>query len=561
MESKLGFFDKRNGCISQKKDISSSNELDSNIKILAYKLADGFLKDKIFFDDLERELLVSLSNLSEGNISCYDTAKKSTRSPLLDKSLSNLKKSYKSFNKNSVSDVNYAFPVVDENNRVCGSDFDKNNVPVASSVLSKKENIDYKKLNSSLENNSENSASFDQSKVTTNYSKLYTSTSVTGDFVDELDDCLEKSFKADYDNYIKPEIDKDPVLNNKLSEDVNDSTNSNFSRTLNDFDNIISFKKNKEENNVIFKDDLKNIAISNDVSSRSLQTSGFHLSNQSERKIETSFYPENDVDDSLKLDINDIEKELFSVASFPKGVPHSGEFSFDNQEKFGITSEGNSIIFDSNKIINFNRLPEVLNDNNMPIPSLFDDEKACIDNMSFNYDKVDNDYSFQNVSNGIKRDNLRSDTKGYEDLNFNNDVYSGEDLTKIELSTTGNKHDKGVTIIRSSRFWLIGYVTVIIILGFYWFFQLHREVEYYTGNTHIISAIKDPVQIIPSESEDDISDNQVSEVYDRVTGKKPSSPKQTRLLDSQEKPVDLYNINKDKRNHVSSSIVRNNIKN
>ncbi|WP_052038606.1 hypothetical protein [Candidatus Liberibacter solanacearum] len=115
----------------------------------------------------------------------------------------------------------------------------------------------------------------------------------------------------------------------------------------------------------------------------------------------------------------------------------------------------------------------------------------------------------------------------------------------MRLSTVENHLKKDP--VNSRKLLLIGYIVLVIGCGAYWFFQLHREIDYAGRDPRIINATKDPVKVLPDSSvdENDASFNKVNEVYDRFSGKKPSSPKQKKLLDLQEEPMNIPAANKE----------------
>ncbi|MBY7649437.1 MAG: hypothetical protein C4617_02830 [Candidatus Liberibacter europaeus] len=547
MENKRYFLKQRDDYDQKRSFYSSSKSVDYAVKIFSDKLVDGFLKDKSFFDGLEQELIASLRNLGNRKQKSDVYTKITDRADLSDMSLSNSKKYFGFSDSNHNLRANSTSSISDKNDII--SDVDKKCTPV-DPISEKRSSTGYVPLNT-LPGNDLLSSPL-SIKNTSEINNIALDSNVSDDFMDGAGTC-----QSDSSQHIGAKDSKHRILNSKLPKNNADTDHYTlgFSDKLNKCETVSSFTTNKEEKNIyqdssedIFLKPKKNITNLDIESSNRLPINGLNLSKNNLKKLESNY--DNDVDNDFELDIGDIEKELLSVVH-PKNVSSSA-FQDTKVHKDKISSanrdvEKDNSFFDLNKITDFEESLELLNDVNMPVPSLIDEEKLCHENVDNSFGQGESASFFANKSQATNQAVSSTENdflQGYggkdNNLLSSNDVSFVEDnKSQTKSSTIENQFEQDPA--RNKRLWLKGYIIVVIGYGIYWFFQLHQEMNYYSGDPQIITAIKEPVQIVPdiSAEQDAAAINQANEVYDRFLGKKQPSPKQAKLLDLKEVPIDF----------------------
>ncbi|MEG8099366.1 hypothetical protein [Candidatus Liberibacter brunswickensis] len=513
------------------------------IEKCSQQLADVFLKDKVFFDGLERELILSLRNIDKGKLESYNNNTSVFQNSSVNQSLSNDSHLYPK------SDVTY----------------NSLNMPILSSNLSEKS------LNYNLENKScaykfisKNAADIDE--VLHPESDI-NDLDLNSEIIHGLDEDLDEKHKINPINL----DEKEKILNDQLKN----KSSIDSSITVKKIGEIKSYPP--EEKN-IFLDCIhdnplkseKNVSSSNIQHTEKLQVddSDLSLKGTSKKNLE----PASAIEDNIVLDFEDIEKELLSVS-------HSDEISnpdlllddLVNQKKSSSSIEKDQDLdFDITKIVKFENFPEELDNFIMP----FSEEKISIENLNCSLEQDIAALSFEERDNkefsddsrvieqefSVKKDNVLENEFHQENI-FSSLNTSVDDFQCSRPSSSNNIYDNVKKDSTHSRlFWLIGYIFIVVGFGIYWFFQLNREIDFASGGPRIINASKNPLKVFTNDvldKENNASFDQVHEVYDRFSGKKPSFPKQTELLDSQEKPVDLLTIDKAKTNNESRNILDN----
>ncbi|QTP63713.1 hypothetical protein HUT03_01045 [Candidatus Liberibacter africanus] len=384
-----------------------------------------------------------------------------------------------------------------------------------------------------------------------------------------LDDDLGNYFdKNDQIHAIHPD-GKEKFFNSQLTNKNNDIDSLNSAV---DCENIISFvPKGEGTFPHAVSSKLKNNIPSLDIkSSEKLQTGDCDLLlNNPSKKIEKN---DSVLDDDLGLDFEDIEKELLSISSnsdeksspevFLDDLVHQKKHSSDVEK-----SKDKDLVFDLTKIVRFEEHPRELG-GFVSSSLLLEEEKILIKNV---HDSLGQDnyalseergksFFFKDNSASVERESfLNKDQVLANDTHHEKIVASSEDSVgvleddfKSVPPTLNSDSDVTKDSAQNKIFWLMGYILIVVGCGVYWFLQLHREIDFSSGGPRVVNASKDPLKVVPnlSEGENDTFFDKVHEVYDRFSGKKPSFPKQTKLIDSQEKPVDLQTSNQDKDQKV-----------
>ncbi|MBL0849198.1 MAG: hypothetical protein EU981_03880 [Candidatus Liberibacter ctenarytainae] len=533
MENEKEFLYKKSDSDQKRPFPFSANSLDPSIKRLSNQLVDGFLKDTNFFNSLEKELMSSLKNIKEKRFSRHtknfsdfvpSDAKTPTRSP---ESTHSLK--YPQGKKTDIF--------------LDGTSSD--------AVLQSSQ---------ALHQQTGNTVSVDSG------------ISDSGDKVDSL----EESCQISPPHSVDWKENEKPLVNGQLSKDASGYTAScNSSAKMEKCGKIASCEDGKKENDIAYNADQavllnskKDITNLKDKSLGSNQVKNMHSLHGGIQEEELC--SDGDVNDNFKLDIGDIEKELLSISHQEKtSLTNASPDHLDHQEKSISHVQGvqeKDLVFDLNKIIDFEDYLEKLKDIDILVLSQeSEEEQPSSEEVKYSFDKSDSASCAKNKLQEIKQ-NSHSDLL-QEDVNKDLHLYSknvadstmvhhNEELKSSTISPQDAVPQTEKYQGKNRRFWLKIYILIVIGCGFYWFFQLHREIDSIEKDPRIINAIKDPIKMIPSESTEvkGVSFNQVKEVYDRFSGKSPSSPEQKKLLDLQEVPIDFSQKNGDNEHYQSRDI-------
>ncbi|MFV0256791.1 hypothetical protein [Candidatus Liberibacter solanacearum] len=567
MKNKKEFLDKRNDSFQAGQLHSSVPSLESSIKEYSKKLTDSFLKDTLFFDGLERELISSLDDIGKGKTISYGRTSQN-RLSTVNQSLLNLRHSKNVCSGFGSVDRPLRTPafsaLANSNEKLSGKDV--KNQSCSTTILDTFETLETASdIDLRLHSGS--------SQKTSETRFVECDSKITHDLNDKLDDSLDKSHQINSFQSIREEK-QDLILKSKLSNKKDSSALPLDSLEELETDETVASFPDKQRGRDVFLDNSQDISVkSKKIPSVNIESVGkletddcylFQRNSQQRRKIESDCT----VDDDLALDLGGIEKELLLISNSDK--VSNASMSFDepvNQQKVSFDAQKTKeehLFFDLKKIVDIEESPKELDD--FPVSSLplVDEETTSVENANLSLEKEMSALSFEEDS---KKSFPHNNFEGIEQgLSLNEDYALGEETNDRNLFSSqessididADHHDSLLTSstvenhlkkdpVNSRKLLLIGYILLVIGCGAYWFFQLHREIDYAGRDPRIINATKDPVKVLPDSSvdENDASFNKVNEVYDRFSGKKPSYPKQKKLLDLQEEPMNIPAENKE----------------
>ncbi|XCD81555.1 hypothetical protein Q7M01_00775 [Candidatus Liberibacter asiaticus] len=551
MKNEKEFLDKRDASFRIGQFPSSIPSLDSSIKDYSRQLTNIFLKDKVFFDGLEQELLASLGSMGQEKFVSYARKKRSQRSP--EDQLPSSKH------------LSPRFGSAHENFFDC--DLENKPFPVET-VVEKKENVD-KSLQSKPSTDLLVQATSFLKESVIDYPDC--DSEIMRGLDDDLDRCFEKK-----DRTSAIQLDKTEEI---LKGELTDKTDSSFSDSMAKYGTGMSSALEGKKENIFLADDqgisLKSKEDMLTLDIQSLEKSpvddcGISLTESPKKRLGSH----SAIDDDLGLDFGDIEKELLSIS----GCANRESDSRDQEKKSSDIekSESQGPVFDLKKIVRFEEYPKDMDE--LVISSLLvDEEKLSLEKVNHS---LEQDIATLSFEEGGKKYLFNSNTEGIaRGISINRDCSLGDDVHREnmfsapEISVDGFHEGSSLVspalksnskrdVAQNRKFWLIGYILIVVGCGIYWFFQLHREISFANEKPLIVNAIKDPMKVIPSSSEEenDTSFNQVHEVYDRFSGEKPSSPKLNTLFNLQEKPIDFRGQNQETSHYKSPSIIENSIR-
>ncbi|WP_052038607.1 hypothetical protein [Candidatus Liberibacter solanacearum] len=434
MKNKKECLDKRNDSFQAGQLHSSVPSLESSIKEYSKQLTDSFLKDTLFFDGLERELISSLDDIGKGKTIFYGRTSQN-RSSTVNQSLLNLRHS-----KNVCSGFGSvdrplrtpAFSALANSNEKL-SDKDAKNQSCSTTILDTFETLE-------TESDIDLRLHSGSSQKTSETRFVECDSKIAHDLNDKLDDSLDKSHQINSFQSIREEK-QDLILKSKLSNKKDSSALPLDSLGELETDETVASFPDKQRGGDVFLDNSQDISVkSKKIPSVNIESVGeletddcylFQRNSQQRRKIESDCT----VEDDLALDLGGIEKELLLISNSDK--VSNASMSFDepiNQQKVSFDAQKTKeehLFFDLKKIVDIEESPKELDD--FPVSSLplVDEETTSIENANLSLEKEMSALSFEEDS---KKSFPHNNVEGIEQgLSLNEDYVLGEERNDRNL--------------------------------------------------------------------------------------------------------------------------------